>query len=101
MSQLPRPKIGEKYAISSKSFQRRIADMASKALPERPQASCVEPTTVALLDHIIARAYSRGRKSVKKMRLFQRRFADMASKALPEPSCVEPTTVALLDHIIA
>jgi hypothetical protein len=40
--------------------------MASKALPERPQASCVKPTAVALLDNLIARANFRGRKSVKK-----------------------------------
>jgi hypothetical protein len=35
--------------------------MVSKALPERPQASCVEPTFVALLDHLIARANFLGR----------------------------------------
>jgi hypothetical protein len=48
--------------------------MASKALPERPQGSCGDPTAVALLDHIIARANSRGRKSVKKIRLAEKVF---------------------------
>jgi hypothetical protein len=58
--------------VFAKQFSRQrpeISTLGKIIRPERPQASCVEPTTVALLDQIIARANSRGRKSVKKMRL--------------------------------
>jgi hypothetical protein len=68
-----------------KSSQLRFVDMASKALPERPQASCVDPTAVALLGPINARANFRSRKSVEKMRLAEKVFSVVLLTWHPRP----------------
>jgi hypothetical protein len=58
-----------KIRFSFKSSHRRFVDMISKALPERPQALCVEPTFVALLDHLIAEPTSTAEKRCEKCEL--------------------------------